>query len=301
MDSIAVFLLPHFIVKKDFPHIALILREKQHMIILLYHNLETGIDTKKKKGFDYQIYTVNQKKFEGHMSYLKNQSYQTISLSDLIDVFCRKQSILPEKSIIITLDDGHISNYTLAYPILKKYRFKATFFVTAGWVGLPDYLSWKQIREMNDNGMEIGSHALTHPNLTELNPEQIKFELEKSKKILEDKLGKPINFLAIPGSHYNSKIKRIAREVGYLAVCTGGWKPGYRYNDLYDLKRLGIKGYISMSDFVSLLEIKGKACFYRHIEVFLKSLFKRILGIDRYRWIRNRWFRLRLNEMREYR
>lgn len=259
------------------------------MIILLYHNLGTGIDTKNKKSFDYQIYTVNQQKFERHMIYLKNRAYRTISLSDLTDVVYRKESILPERTIIITFDDGHASNYTLAYPILKKYRFKATFFVTAGWVGLPDYLSWKQIREMSDNGMEIGSHTLTHPNLTELNPEQIEFELEKSKKILEDKLEKPINFLALPGSYYNSKIKKIAKEVGYVSVCTGGWRPGYKYYDLYDLKRLGVKGYFPLSDFISLIEMRGKSALYRQMEVPLKTFFKKTLGVKGYKWIRNKW------------
>ncbi len=264
------------------------------MIVLLYHKLKKIGDEIGKKGNEI-IYSTFEDKFEEQMNCLFRRGYQAISLCHIVNA--SKAVITPERGVVITFDDGHISNYTMAYPILRKHRFKATFFITAGWIGLPDYLSWDQIKEMDNNGMEIGSHTITHPYLTRLNRERIKFELAESKKILEDGLGKSVDFLAIPGSFCNKAIKEIAKEVGYLGVCTGRWKPGYKYNDPYDLKRLGIKGYLSMSDFMSFLEMRGSVCFYRHVEVFLKSLVKKGLGIDRYCWIRDRWIALRGREI----
>lgn len=265
------------------------------MIILLYHKLRKIGDEIGKEGNGI-IYSICEDKFEIQMDYLLKHGYQTMSLHDLLDNI-EQQAMLSKKCVILTFDDGYVSNYTLAYPILKKHGFKATFFITAGWIGLPDYLSWDQIKEMDKNGMEIGSHTLTHPDLTRMNREQIKFELAESKKILEDGLGKSLDFLAIPKSQYNRTIKEIAKEVGYMGVCTGGWKQGYKYNDPYELKRLGIKGYLSMSNFVSLIEMRGRASFYKRVEVPLKSLLKRGLGIDRYHWVRNRWLQLRAKRL----
>ena len=94
------------------------------------------------------------------------------------------------KSLVITFDDGHISSYSVAFPILCNYKFKATFFIITERIGEKEYLSWRQIREMNKYRMEIGSHTVTHPILTELSTEKIKFELSIQKKWLKIRLVK---------------------------------------------------------------------------------------------------------------
>ena len=261
--------------------------------ILVYHNLDRIIDSMKQKDIVYRIFTIDEARFEQQMKYLYQQGYQSIHLSNLVETV-KRSTRFEDKSIVITFDDGHISNYTLAYPILQKHGFKATFFVVCNWIGLSPYLSWEQISEISDNGIEIGSHTLTHPNLTELDSARIRVELYNSKCILEDKLRRPVRFLSTPGGVYNRLIGQIAEEVGYEGICAPGRSARITANNLLLIPRLGIKGYLPVSDYVSLLEMRGKTAFLRRIEIVFKPLMKRYLGVERYRWIRNKWLGLKL-------
>ncbi len=127
--------------------------------------------------------------------------------------------------VIITFDDGLSDNYTNAYPILKELGLKAYFFILVGKAGTDGYMDWRQIRQLRDGGMVIGSHGMTHRILTELNDKELDYELKNSKTILENKLGHRIDFLPIPRGFYSKKTIDKAKEVGSSlrqgAVCVG--------------------------------------------------------------------------------
>ena len=145
--------------------------------------------------------------------------------------------VLPEKPIIISFDDGNVNQYTNALPLLKKYNFKATFFIFTSPIGRSkNYLSWEQVKELADSGLEIGSHGKYHRILTKINSQELSQEIVGSKEIIEKNLGKEINIFSFPFGAYNEKIIELIKEAGYQAVrdITNG--VNHTKNDLYHLR-----------------------------------------------------------------
>jgi peptidoglycan/xylan/chitin deacetylase (PgdA/CDA1 family) len=173
------------------------------------------------------------KTFERQMQYLKENGYHVITAEDLV-AFLGYRRGLPQKSVLITMDDGYRSVYNIAYPILKKYGFKATLFIYTSFVGVSKMaITWVQLKEMRANGFTIGSHTIYHSDLT--NPKEgeseqehiarIKQELNGSKKIIDQKLGQDTYFLAYPFGYYDQRSIQMAKEAGYklaMSVKRGG-------------------------------------------------------------------------------
>lgn len=253
--------------------------------ILLYHSIIRSSEYCDICTGTVKIFSISEDRFEEQMKYLYQQGYKTISPDELLDCLDKK-ILLPSKPVMLTFDDGCLSNYTIAYPILKKLGFAAIFFITTNWVGQSNRLTWENIKEMNSGGMKFGSHGVTHRYLSELNSDQITFELEHSKKILEEKIGTQINFLSIPGGHYSNKVKEIAKKVGYLAVCTSLWGTSEAKTCLFSLKRLGVKNNISVDYFIKLVEMDASTIRKEQAKAFIKNLAKKVLGINRYETIK---------------
>ena len=121
--------------------------------ILLYHAL-----------FDHELrgekYAINSAEFEEEIKYLSRNAFRSVLVSDLLRPSSTAGSV--KKSVAITFDDGNFSDYGMAFPILKKYGFVGTFFVTVSRVGSKDYVSWDNLGEMAAAGMSIQSHSLNH-------------------------------------------------------------------------------------------------------------------------------------------
>jgi peptidoglycan/xylan/chitin deacetylase (PgdA/CDA1 family) len=173
------------------------------------------------------------KTFERQMQYLKENGYHVITAEDLA-AFLEYRRGLPQKSVLITMDDGYRSVYDIAYPILNKYGFKATLFIYTDFVGVSKMaITWNQLKEMQANGFTIGSHTIYHSDLTspkEGESEQehiarIKKELNGSKKIIDKKLSQNTYFLAYPFGYYDQRSIQMAKEAGYklaMSVKRGG-------------------------------------------------------------------------------
>jgi peptidoglycan/xylan/chitin deacetylase (PgdA/CDA1 family) len=133
------------------------------------------------------------------------------------------------RRLAITFDDGLLSFFTDAYPVLERYSVKTTIFIVAGFIGrysawdvLPKqaHLNKDQIREIAGNGHEIGSHSMTHPKLTFLCDADLRRELCDSKKQIEDIIGKPVTSISFPFGAWNERIWEKALEAGYAhATC----------------------------------------------------------------------------------
>lgn len=164
--------------------------------ILLYHTLLN-------KELNREKYAINIEEFERQLQYLSENQFQSL----LIDDFMGSQNSINrnKKGIVITFDDGNYSDYSIALPILNKYGFVATFFVTVNWITTKNYLDWSHIKEMIAYGMSIQSHSLTHSYLTDLSKGDLFRDLSESKNILEEKLNIPVKFLSIPGGGFFKK------------------------------------------------------------------------------------------------
>jgi peptidoglycan/xylan/chitin deacetylase (PgdA/CDA1 family) len=171
--------------------------------------------------------------FEEHMRYLKEEGYRVIPMRDLPG-FLNYEKALPEKAVVLTIDDGYRSAYDIAYPILRNYGFTATLFIYTDFVGVSSSaLTWDHLRAMKEGGFEVGSHTLSHCDLTKRREGEdmdaylarVVRELRVSKEIIDEQLQQDTIYLAFPYGEYNQRIMNLCEEMGYklgFSVKRGG-------------------------------------------------------------------------------
>lgn len=187
------------------------------------------------------------------MKYIKDHGYTTLTLDELYNYFENKVPV-PDKSVVITFDDGYENNYTEAFPILKKYGLKATFFIiTCTLDKNPKCVTSAQIKEMALAGMEIESHTVDHADLNTLNYDTQLYELKESKAALENILGKPVDYVAYPEGKYNNDTLKAVQEAGYKMAVTTNGKWSDKSDGIYTLDRVYISTFFSMSVFENRL------------------------------------------------
>lgn len=188
--------------------------------IILYHHIRPVTSAMAPLARDL---SVTPEAFEEQLRYFKEHNYTAVSLYSFAAML-QKNSAVPDNSFALTFDDGYEDLYTHAWPLLKKYGFSATAFIIVNRVGAPDYATWDQLREMQQGGLlDIQSHTLNHPMLTRLVPIRAQEEIEQSKHILEQRLGKTVSIFCYPYGDYNeATVHRIERAGYSLALTTKG-------------------------------------------------------------------------------
>lgn len=200
------------------------------VVVLCYHRIEG------KAGGSLSIEPAL---FEEQMRKIKDSGIPVIGMQDFL-AYRRGEKSIPPKSIIITIDDGYVSGYEVGWPILKKYGFPFTMYVYLTYINAGGKsISWAQLAEMRDAGVDIGSHTVLHADLRSkprrLTGSQLpmsatvtpmdydtwlKFELEHSKHVLEEKLGIKCSTIAYPFGLNNEKVRQAATAAGYEAAFT---------------------------------------------------------------------------------
>ncbi len=187
-------------------------------------------------------YSLSKEEFQEELNYFKANGYNTISLMEYV----RAQKYgeeLPENPIILTFDDGYEDNYTNMMPIVKAMGMKATMFVPTNFIGKENYVDWLQLKEMQDNGIEIGSHTANHLPLDTVADEKLDDEIKLSKLLMEWNGMKTIYFFSYPNGVYTDASIKSLRENNYLAAVTGD--AGYNTSDTdkYLLQRTNVSNY----------------------------------------------------------
>ena len=175
--------------------------------------------------------------FRRHIREFKEAGYVFIHVGDLLN-HAAGLAPLPEKALLITFDDGYADNYNYAFPVLREEQVPGTFFVVSGTIGKDNRMTAGQLREMQANGMMIGSHTVNHENLTGMNAKDIDFELRTSKETLEKILGKPVCALAYPTGKVNETVLDKAKscyDMAFVAVVRQETK-----QTMYTLQRYGV-------------------------------------------------------------
>jgi len=267
---------------------------RKEIPILVYHEIIDNKNTPKELLSKMApFYYVKKENFENQMAFLSANGFKTISLEELLSYLnnpLRNKSF--DKSVVITFDDGYQGNYVYAFPALKKYNFSATFFITVNYIAKPFMMNWKQIEQMNKEGMSIQSHTMSHFFLKRADSKTLRKELSESKKILESRLGKKVHFISLPHGSANSQYPEVANELGYKGGCSS--RIGFAYGDLdvYLLPRIIVDGRFNISQFRKIVE-KDK-CFIStfYLKKRLAGLTKNILGERIYDNIYNRIFKI---------
>ncbi len=263
VDKIKTFAQNEFDLKNVTDRIEIIyerlLRGKKEIPVLMYHRV---VRDKKEAGRE-GIY-VTQSKFEWQMRYLFKKGYKTITFNEYKGY--------EDKAVILTFDDGYEDNYTIAFPILRKYNFKAVIFLVPGlkenlwdkdkpWEPSVKLLSEEQILEMSRYGFEFGSHSLTHSHLTKISEEEAVEEIFKSKEKLERLLKCKVISFAYPYGELNEKIKDIVKRAGYKYGVAGDAGPPFIDDDLFCIRRVQVFPNTSRSSFKR--KIRGDYFWYR--------------------------------------
>lgn len=239
------------------------------IIILLYHQITPNINEQNVR------MAITPNLFAQQMEYLAQNNYSIISLNDFLK-HQEKNIPLSPRQVIITFDDGFKNNYLYAFPVLKKHKFKATIFLSTDFIGqtakyspklnrwitkkedkndiLFPFVSWLEMKQMAEHGIEFGAHTCSHPVLTKISLLQAEKEIKESKKIIENNLNKEVKFFAYPFGVYNQDIENLVKKFGFSAACTvyPGGINNLRSNP-YALKRNALSGNISDKYFRFLL------------------------------------------------
>jgi peptidoglycan/xylan/chitin deacetylase (PgdA/CDA1 family) len=259
--------------------------------ILLYHRfVHEDADLTCYPGTEI-IFTVTAHRFEAQMASLASHGYRSVDPAQVL-AFITDGKPLPERPVMITVDDGWRSNIDIMLPILERYRFGCTIFVTTGpeaWIfkkfqGLDRGLTPEEVRALQRRGVSIGSHTVTHSALIEMSEEEIRREFIDSKRTLEEWTSAPCDFLSIPGNFYNRRIARIARECGYEAVFTANVGTVSRVTDRFDINRLIIEGAFTLKEFHA--NLRPAAIIPRKGIAWVKKQPPRFLGVSRYMAVR---------------
>jgi len=192
------------------------LRSDPKLLVLLYHNIVFG-----RTG---NVYNRDLYNFEHDLEFIKRNFLVTNFTYVLTQGKDADTDLL-----VITFDDGDLSLYAIVYPLFVQYGLEATIFLVPNFIGQVGYMSWEQVKEMNDYRTENGeklfyfeSHTLTHRMLKELSPEEVREELSRSKALIEAQTGEPVTVLALPFGNgaKDPTIISIAYDLGYQAIRT---------------------------------------------------------------------------------
>ncbi len=223
--------------------------ENVRVPILMYHHIAL---LNANAGNEWYVTTVTPAAFEEQMAYLAYNGYHTVAISDLVAAFQGGRK-LPENPVVITFDDGWDECYDAAFPVLQKYHLKATFFIIVSSVGAGATMTWDQIEALSNAGMEIGSHSMTHPYLTQLGADTLTWELRNSKAVLEQHIAGSVEALAYPFGAYDSNVIVQAQTAGYRAAVTIQDGLFNTSDSFFEMPRFTVPYGGTLSQFVSFL------------------------------------------------
>ena len=252
---------------------------------LTFHDVvaETNGSSAKSDGF----YRIKLNELEVLLSQLRKLGYQTVSSREFL-AWQQGERTLPERAVALTFDDGHASHFELVAPLLVRYRFTGTFFVSTGLIGKSGYMTWEQLRKLAFLGMEIGSHGITHRALTALSPKDIVEELATSKASLEQQLGVPIQALAAPGGFWNSAVASASQQAGYEAMWVSTIGTNGKETSPLALRRVVVRQPFSAERVVAMVEGWQPSFWWAANQQLLIRLLKRTLGVYWYEQLKRR-------------
>lgn len=231
--------------------------KKPYIPVLMYHKFKDQVANTKED----QSMSVSTQLFERQLKALLEAGYTPINFKQL-QAYLEGKGGLPNKPFILTADDGYLCNYEKAYPILKKYKAQATFFITSLYMGVEnshDHFTWEQAKEMEASGLiDIQSHTHGHTLMNGLNEKDVHYEVEKSFADIEKYLGtRDVKVLAYPQFLHTKAVKEWVKDCGVdlqvtnLASATRG---SSNKTTQIDIKRIHVPNEISPERLISIIK-----------------------------------------------
>lgn len=186
--------------------------------VLLYHSVQQDPSSW------ICAFTVSPATLARHLGLLVASGRTPVTVSQLRDGLAGRRG-LPERPVVVTIDDGFADTLTAAAPILRQHAVCSTVYVTTGFVtgtspGGDRMLDWSQVAELRAQGHEIGAHSVTHPQLDTLTRRAAWHEIRDGKNILEDRLGEQVRTFAYPHGYSSPVVRRLTRQAGFESACS---------------------------------------------------------------------------------
>lgn len=258
--------------------------------LLMYHRLSDELPARREEW----VYTVEPARFVEQMDVLVQGKTAVPDLRALAEGRC------PDRSVLVTFDDGCDTDATVALPVLRERGLRASFFLNPALLDRPGHLSWDDVAALLGAGMEVGSHGLDHTLLDDASDAEIERQLKGSKDMLEARLGRGIEALSLPGGTGGRRAARIAFALGYRLVL--GSRPGLVSGAPGDriVPRYALRRGESREQVRALLEQRRSALLRQALRYRATWLVRRALGNGGYQkaksWIFGRWFAPRAGE-----
>jgi peptidoglycan/xylan/chitin deacetylase (PgdA/CDA1 family) len=233
-------------------------QNKRHIPILMYHSISQSANPK------FQQLTVAPALFAAQMDFLHQHAYTPLNVTQLIHALTGK-SALPKRPVVITFDDGFADFYEHALPTLTRCKFTATLYISTGFVGDTSrwlqregeterpMLSWSQIVEISNSGIECGAHTHTHPKLDTLPLPVARDEIVQSKELLEDHVGQEVSSFAYPFGFYTSAVRQLVQQIGFSSACAVNFAMSSDTTEHFTLERLMVTPNTSIEGLRMLL------------------------------------------------
>jgi peptidoglycan/xylan/chitin deacetylase (PgdA/CDA1 family) len=250
----------------------------------MYHEIERPGRSLCSTEPGYVRYVVRETDFKTQLESLRRRGTIGVSVGD-----ANKATGMQQSHVVVTFDDGCESDLAIAAPLLAAQRFRATFYITTGFLGRRGFLVRHQVRELADLGFEIGCHAATHRYLIDLETSELDGEIAGAKRTLEDIIGRPVEHFSCPGGRWDDRVMRAVRSAGFLSMATSDI--GVNAPAAYRLDRLAVMRSTSLNEFEDLCA--GRGLLVPKLKTGALRVAKRLLGNARYEQLRARLLRER--------
>jgi peptidoglycan/xylan/chitin deacetylase (PgdA/CDA1 family) len=181
--------------------------------ILMYHVVSAP-----KLGAPYPELYTPEPVFAAQMSALAGRGYHGVSLGQ-VDDYWRKGYALPRHPVVVSFDDGYLSDFTHALPVLRRLRWPGVLNLAVKNV-TPGDLTANQVRALISAGWEVDSHTINHLDLTLVSDAQLRYEVVASRAYIRHRFGVPATFFCYPSGRYDARVVAAVKAAGYRAATT---------------------------------------------------------------------------------
>jgi peptidoglycan/xylan/chitin deacetylase (PgdA/CDA1 family) len=212
--------------------------------ILLYHHIANDSGSNR--------YYVSVENFRQQMLFLQQQGYTSITPATLVEALVHGAQ-LPPRPVVITFDDGNLDVYTTAFPIMRELGFVGAFYIVGNRLGADGFVGTAELSELVNAGWEVGSHSMTHADLT-LDHTILRAEILESRLALEEALGVPVRSLAYPFGMADEVVMDKTEDYGYVAGMGLGTFNAHTLGTRFYLSRQEVRYEYDLDAFRGLLE-----------------------------------------------
>lgn len=257
-----------YMVERAISTFGIFFTRRNEIPVIYYHDIV-------QEGSEYSYMRLSISAFKQQMNFLKENGFRPILFSEVTDNFLKGKT---DKSILITFDDGYLSNYRIVFPIMEQLSFKFNIFLAAGLIDKnPEFLTWDMVREMShSNIVEFGAHTYNHLSAFQINQNNFDLEYKEANNIIENFTMKKVDDFCFPFGHYNKKVlSELHNSKVYKRIYTSDYKKVESVNGCSSIGRAGISARDTINVFNKKISgLYNGMYYYTKIRSLMRGLQK---------------------------